>query len=138
MTKKEFWKEIIIDIDHFPDGYEVEGLKFDYRAAKALEKDGLISISDWDGKTFYCQLTEIGLKKAFNSNKALPSETMKIQIEKSKLEQLLREIRHAHSEGFRACQFTEAREEDLFACSAAAKVIDNYGKEFNIKTNTIQ
>ncbi len=63
---------------------------------------------------------------------------MKVEIEQSKLEQLLREIRHAHLEGFRACQFTEAREEELFASSAAAKVIDTYGKEFNIKTNTIQ
>lgn len=61
-----------------------------------------------------------------------------LQIEQSKLEQLLREIRHAHLEGFRACQFTEAREEDLFANSAAAKVIDNYGKEFNIETKTIE
>lgn len=63
---------------------------------------------------------------------------MKIEIEQSKLEQLLREIRHAHLEGFKACQFTEAREDDLFACSTAAKVIDSYGKEFNIRTNTIQ
>ena len=58
-----------------------------------------------------------------------------IQIEKSKLEQLLRSIRRAHLEGFLACQLTEAREEDLFNASAAAKVIDNYGKEFNIITN---
>lgn len=61
-----------------------------------------------------------------------------IEIEQIKLEQLLREIRHAHLEGFKACQFTEAREEDLFVSSAAAKVIDTYGKEFNIETREIQ
>lgn len=60
---------------------------------------------------------------------------MKVEIEQYKLEQLLREIRHAHREGFIACQFTEAREEDLFNCSTAAKVMDSYKKEFNINAN---
>lgn len=62
---------------------------------------------------------------------------MKVEIELTKLEQLLREIRYAYAEGFGACQFEEEREDELFAISAAAKVIDNYGKEFNISTNAI-
>lgn len=63
---------------------------------------------------------------------------MKIEISQAKLEQILHEIRSAHLEGFRSCQFTESREEDLFNCSSAAKSIDQLRKEFELLTKNIK
>jgi len=57
---------------------------------------------------------------------------MNIEIEKFKLKQLLREIRHAYLEGFKSGDLTRKSECDAFESSVASKVIDSYSKEFNV------